>query len=123
MHEQETPAVGIETYDLVVGDKVGDVVFDAGSYTLEQIVERVNAESKTVLARVEDEKIKIKMLKVVMKSRSIGFSQTSTYVEPLEALRGSIREPSELPVTGNRHERRKARALVQRAATRRRIGR
>lgn len=121
MHEPETPAVGIETFDLVDGDMVGDVRFDAGSYTLEQVAERVNEESKTMSARVAEGKLKLKHHKVtiIQKGRTVGYSVAGA-LEKLIQL-GHDYELKDPAYGGNRHERRKQRALTQRIATQKRL--
>lgn len=73
---------------LVDGDKIGDVTFEAGKYTLSDIVRIVNEKSKTFTAREDDQKVKL-------------------------ATKHLTTEP---PSGGNRHERRKAAALARRRA-------
>lgn len=138
--EEGSAVLDPEKFELVDGDTVADVRFDAGSYTLEQIVERVNAESKTASARVADGKIRLKLQSVtVTKGRSVGFShfgglcpRTRNFSLEQESLGemahnelvrmleqdAKATEPS---VPHNRHERRKQRALAQRAKTQRRL--
>lgn len=110
---------GVEMFDLVDGDTVADVRFESGSYTLKQIVERVNDESKTTTARVADGKIRLKVHKLVSAGiRTLGIGCIQALQEPAE-LPQKETEPS--PIPRNRHERRKALAQAQRAATQKRL--
>lgn len=109
---------GAEVFELVDGDTVADVRFESGTYTLKQIVERVNAESKTTTARVADGKIRLKVHKLVsVGHRTLGISSIQALEEPSE----TTQKPTQPSVPGNRHERRKSRAQAQRAATQKRI--
>lgn len=121
MHEPETPVASFETFELVDGDLVADVAFVAGTYTLEQIVERVNAESKTVSARVADGKIRLKHHKVtsLQKGRAVGYSMSNALGKLIQL--GHDYELKDPAYGGNRHERRKQRALTQRMATQKRL--
>lgn len=85
---------GCEVFTLVDGDKVGDVVFEAGDYTLPDVVRIVNERSTGFSARERDGDIVLKRV--------------------IDRVLATKHLTTERPTGGNRHERRKAAALARR---------
>jgi hypothetical protein len=86
------------TFKLVDGDAVGDVLFEAGEYTLDEIIRLVNERSRAYSARRDGDVIRLATLAKQVKPVDGGHFATKHLTTELSGLRC------------NRHERRKAKA-------------